>query len=79
MAKLIHQSLQIQKLFLFIQRQLYYLLNVDFTKTEENIAIYISDTNDSSKIGEIRIQSYYSEENSEYYKLVEIKVNMENN
>lgn len=75
MAKLIHQSLQIQKLFLFIQRQLYYLLNVDFTKTEENIAIYIFDTNDSSKIGEIRILSYYSE----YYKLVEIKVNMKNN
>lgn len=45
------------------------LLNVDLTSTEESIAVYISGTNDSSKIGGIRIQSYYDEETSEYYEV----------
>lgn len=48
------------------------LLNVDLSETAKNMGVYISGTNDSSKIGGIRIQTYYDdsdETNVEYYEV----------
>lgn len=44
------------------------LLNVDLSETAKNMGVYISGTNDTSKIGGIRIQTYY-ESDTDYYEV----------
>ncbi len=44
------------------------LLNVDLTETAKNLGVYISGTNSTSKIGGIRIQTYYQSD-SDYYEV----------